>query len=168
MKQICLPRLFRYRFETPKQTEIFCFWFHEINQNKRETDLVSICFGSNRNLFLFVSRTPKHDACADRRQIRTILGTIVATAPCYLWNHSNRVGNGINATFFKPLCAISRLLCNTGTVPGTVWVPLLCGWIGVQGTVTPLFLRKAWEYLALYSTHLYRPRALPQAAMARV
>ncbi len=57
-KQICLFRLFRYRFETPKQTEIFRFWFHETNRNKRETDLVSVCFGSNRNLFLFVSRTP--------------------------------------------------------------------------------------------------------------
>ncbi len=57
-KQFCLFRLFRYRFETPKQTEIFCIWFHETNRNKRETDLVSDCFGSNRNLFLFVSRTP--------------------------------------------------------------------------------------------------------------
>jgi hypothetical protein len=57
-KHICLFRLFRYRFETPKQTEIFSFWFHETNRNKRETDLVSVCFGSNRNLFLFVSRTP--------------------------------------------------------------------------------------------------------------
>jgi hypothetical protein len=57
-KQICLFRLFRYRFETPKQTEIFSFWFHETNRNKRETDLVSVCFGSNRKIFLFVSRTP--------------------------------------------------------------------------------------------------------------
>ena len=57
-KQFCLFRLFRYRFETPKQTEIFWFWFHETNRNKPETDLVSVCFGSNRNLFLFVSRTP--------------------------------------------------------------------------------------------------------------
>ena len=57
-KQICLFRLFRYRFETPKQTETFCYWFHETNRNKRETDLVSVCFGSNRKLFLFVSRTP--------------------------------------------------------------------------------------------------------------
>jgi hypothetical protein len=57
-KQICLFRLFRYRFETPKQTEIFSFWFHETNRNKRETDLVSVCFGSNQKLFLFVSRTP--------------------------------------------------------------------------------------------------------------
>ncbi len=39
-------------------TEIFFFGFHETNRNKRETDLVSVCFGSNRNLFLFVSRTP--------------------------------------------------------------------------------------------------------------
>jgi hypothetical protein len=53
-KQICLFQLFRYRFETPKQTEIFSFWFNETNRNKRET----VCFGSNRKLFLFVSRTP--------------------------------------------------------------------------------------------------------------
>ncbi len=33
-KQFCLFRLFRYRFKTPKQTKIFCFWFHETNQNK--------------------------------------------------------------------------------------------------------------------------------------
>jgi hypothetical protein len=57
-KQICFFRLFRYRLETPKQTKIFSFWFHETNRNKRETDLVSVCFGSNRKLFLFVSRTP--------------------------------------------------------------------------------------------------------------
>ncbi len=50
-KQFCLFRLFRYRFETPKQTEKFFFWFHETNRNKRETDLVSVCFGSNRNFF---------------------------------------------------------------------------------------------------------------------
>jgi hypothetical protein len=36
----------------------FCLLFHETNRNKRETDLVLVCFGSNRNLFLFVSRTP--------------------------------------------------------------------------------------------------------------
>jgi hypothetical protein len=41
----------------PKQTEIFSFWFHETNRNKPETDLVSVCFGSNRHIFLFVSRT---------------------------------------------------------------------------------------------------------------
>ncbi len=62
-KQICWFRLFRYRFETPKQTELFCFSFHETNRNKRETDLVSVFFGSNRNLFLFVSRTPYDGGC---------------------------------------------------------------------------------------------------------
>jgi hypothetical protein len=62
-KQFCLFRLFWYRFETPKQTEVFSFWFHETNRNKRETDLVSVCFGSNRNLFLFVSRTPYISLC---------------------------------------------------------------------------------------------------------
>ena len=55
--KLCLFRLFRYRFETPKQTEIFGFWFHETNRNKPETDLVSVCFGSNP-IFFFVSRTP--------------------------------------------------------------------------------------------------------------
>ncbi len=57
-KQFCLFRLFRYRIETLKQTKKVCFWFHETNWIKRETDLVSVCFGSNQNLFLFVSRTP--------------------------------------------------------------------------------------------------------------
>jgi hypothetical protein len=32
-----------------------------VSRNKRETDLVSVCFGSNRKLFLFVSRTPYFD-----------------------------------------------------------------------------------------------------------
>ena len=57
-KQFCLFRLFRYRFETPKQPKKNFFWFHETNRNKRETDLVSVCFGSNRNYFFFISRTP--------------------------------------------------------------------------------------------------------------
>jgi len=60
-KQFCLFRLFRYRFETPKQTENFFFGFHETNRNKRETDLVSVCFGSNRNFYFFISRTPYMD-----------------------------------------------------------------------------------------------------------
>jgi hypothetical protein len=50
-KQFCLFRLFRYRFKTPKQTKIFNFWFHKTNRNKRETDLVSVCFGSNQVYF---------------------------------------------------------------------------------------------------------------------
>ncbi len=29
------------------------FWFHQTNRNKRKTDLVSVCFGSNRNFFFF-------------------------------------------------------------------------------------------------------------------
>ncbi len=58
LRKFCLFRLFQYRFETPKQTEIFSFWFHDTNQNKPETDLVLVCFGSNWNLFLFVSSTP--------------------------------------------------------------------------------------------------------------
>ncbi len=50
-KQFCLFRLFLCRFETPKQTEIFSFWFHKTNRNNRKTDFVSVCFGSNQNLF---------------------------------------------------------------------------------------------------------------------
>ncbi len=57
-KQFWLFRLFRYRFETLKQPKKIIFWFHETNRNKRETDLVSVCFGSNRKNILFVSRTP--------------------------------------------------------------------------------------------------------------
>ncbi len=37
----------------PKQTETFCFWFHETNQNTTETDLVSVCFGLNWNFLFF-------------------------------------------------------------------------------------------------------------------
>jgi hypothetical protein len=48
-KQFCLFRLFRYRFETPKQTEIFCFWFHETNRNcfglfRFEPKIIFVCF----------------------------------------------------------------------------------------------------------------------------
>jgi hypothetical protein len=58
-------RLFRFYTETesfdvsiePKQTEDQPKQFHETNQNTTETDLVSVCFGSNRNFFLFVSKT---------------------------------------------------------------------------------------------------------------
>jgi hypothetical protein len=50
-EQFCLFRLFQYRFKTQKQTEISCFWFHKTNRNKTKTDLVSVCFGSNRNFF---------------------------------------------------------------------------------------------------------------------
>jgi hypothetical protein len=35
-----------------------CFYIGSKHRNKCETDLVSVCFGSNRKLFLFVSRTP--------------------------------------------------------------------------------------------------------------
>jgi hypothetical protein len=58
-KQICLFRLFRYRFETPKQTEtsrknrIFCFLFHETNRNITEIDLASLCYVSNRHFLFF-------------------------------------------------------------------------------------------------------------------
>ncbi len=71
MKQICLFRLFRYRFETPKQTEIFCFWFQESNRNKRKTDLVSVCFGSNRNYFCLFRGHPS--------PVAMVLGSIPAS-----------------------------------------------------------------------------------------
>ncbi len=63
-KQICLFRLFQYRFETPKQTEIFSFWFHETNQNKRnrscfclfrfEPKFIFVCFEDTLLAWLYV------------------------------------------------------------------------------------------------------------------
>jgi hypothetical protein len=35
----------------PKQTEFFCFWFHETKRNTTQTNLVLVCFGSNRFFF---------------------------------------------------------------------------------------------------------------------
>jgi len=55
LKQICLFRLFQNTFETPKQTETKFSLVSKMNRNKRETDPVSVIFGSNRNfVFLFV------------------------------------------------------------------------------------------------------------------
>ncbi len=48
-KQFCLFRLFRYRFETPKQTEIFSFWFHETNPKQILFRFVSV----RTKIFLF-------------------------------------------------------------------------------------------------------------------
>jgi hypothetical protein len=42
----------------PKQTEKIIYWFRETNRKWTETDWVSVCFGSHRKSFLFVSRTP--------------------------------------------------------------------------------------------------------------
>ncbi len=53
-KQFCLFWLFRYRFETPKLTEIFVFGFTKQTRNRS----CIVFFGSNRDLFLFVLRTP--------------------------------------------------------------------------------------------------------------
>ena len=58
LKQNCLFRLFRNSFETPKQTETRLSLVSKTNRNKRETDPVSVIFGSNRNFYLFVSWTP--------------------------------------------------------------------------------------------------------------
>ncbi len=38
--------------------KMYIFGFTKQTETNPETDLVSVCFGSNRNLFLFVSRTP--------------------------------------------------------------------------------------------------------------
>ncbi len=61
-KQFCLFRLFRYRFETPKQTEKKKFWFHETNRNKPKQTRNRSCFGLFRFelkfFFFFISRTP--------------------------------------------------------------------------------------------------------------
>ncbi len=52
-KQFCLFQWFRYRFEIPKQTEIFSFWFYKTNRNTSEADL----FRYEPNFFLIL-RTP--------------------------------------------------------------------------------------------------------------
>ena len=54
LKQNCLFRMFRNSFETPKQTETRLSLVSKMNRNKRETDPVSVIFGSNLNFFLFV------------------------------------------------------------------------------------------------------------------
>ncbi len=66
-KQFFLFRLFRYRFETPKQTENFSFCFHETNRYTTETDLVSV-----RTDFFFVSRSPYLCGCP------TVINKIIA------------------------------------------------------------------------------------------
>jgi hypothetical protein len=56
---VSLFRLFRYRSETPKQTEINrknVFWFRETNRKTTETDWVSVCFGSNRKKKIWLFR----------------------------------------------------------------------------------------------------------------
>ncbi len=61
-KQICLFwGCFDIGSKHRNKPKFFVFGFTkqtETNRNKRKTDIVSFCFGSNRNLFLFVSRTP--------------------------------------------------------------------------------------------------------------
>jgi hypothetical protein len=41
-----------------RNREFRCFDWIKTNRRPTQTDLVSVCFGSNQNLFLFVSRTP--------------------------------------------------------------------------------------------------------------
>ncbi len=41
-KQFCLFPLFRYRFEKRKQTETFCYWFHETNAKQILFRFVSV------------------------------------------------------------------------------------------------------------------------------
>ena len=51
-KQFCLFRLFRYRFETPKQTEIICFGFTK--QTETQPKQILFRFVSVRTKILFV------------------------------------------------------------------------------------------------------------------
>jgi hypothetical protein len=58
-KQFCLFRLFRYiGLKHRNKPKFVCFWFHETNRNTTETDLVSVCFGSNRNIFFLLRGHP--------------------------------------------------------------------------------------------------------------
>ena len=54
LKQICLFQFFQNTFKTPKHTETKFSLVSKMNRNKRETDPVSVIFGSNLNFFLFV------------------------------------------------------------------------------------------------------------------
>ncbi len=73
-KQICLFRLFRYRFETPKQTETnrkSYFWFHETNRKTIKTYCASVLFSSNRkkNSFLIRGHPSTNQGTATKRSI---------------------------------------------------------------------------------------------------
>jgi len=52
LKQICLYQFFQNTFETPKHTETKFSLVLKMNLNNRETDPVSVIFGSNRNFFV--------------------------------------------------------------------------------------------------------------------
>ncbi len=52
MKQFCLFRLFRYRFETPKQTETFVIGFTK--QTETNAKQILFRFVSVRNRIIFV------------------------------------------------------------------------------------------------------------------
>jgi len=54
--------VFQNTLKTPKQTETKFSLVSKMNRNKRETDPVSVIFGSNRNFFLFVLWTPYWEA----------------------------------------------------------------------------------------------------------
>jgi hypothetical protein len=57
-KQFYLFRLFRYRFETPKQAEIFVFGFTEQTETKPKQILFRFVLVQTEIVFMFVSRTP--------------------------------------------------------------------------------------------------------------
>ncbi len=52
----------------------FFFWFHATNRNKRETDLVSVCFGSNRIFFFSFQGHPRWN-------------TVHYSVHCTVYNH---------------------------------------------------------------------------------
>ncbi len=84
------------RFETPKQTAFFSFCFHETNRNKRETDLVSVCFGSNRNYFCLFRGHPTNRLIIYILWEYWILGPTAETPATHefsqQWNKSLKLG----------------------------------------------------------------------------
>ncbi len=75
-KQICL---FWYRFETPKQTKFFSFWFHEKNWNKRETDLVSV-----RTEIYFCLFRGHPSPASNCFMEHSASSAVLSTSPCFL------------------------------------------------------------------------------------
>jgi hypothetical protein len=57
-KQFCLFQLFRYKFETPKQTELFVFGFTKQTETQMKQILLRFVSVRTYIFLLFVSRTP--------------------------------------------------------------------------------------------------------------
>jgi hypothetical protein len=70
-------RLIRFYKKTESfVVSIFGFWFYETNRNSIETDLVSVCFGSDR--IFFVSRTSYFKEKEEKQSLTTSISRTAA------------------------------------------------------------------------------------------